>query len=124
MPADSCIRIQKVVLEIHFLFSVLEEALKKEKENPYFSAIHAQTFYLAHLKYSMKCNNLHKLNGTTTYLSEISLTLVWKCLHISTHLFLSSVSTSICVKNLFATSSSASSGQAVNLGTDTDIKNY
>ena len=124
MPADSCIRIQKVVLEIHFLFSVLEEALKKEKENPYFSAIHAQTFYLSHLKYSMNRNKLHKLTGITTYLSEISLTLVWKCLHIPTHLFLSSVSRSICVKNLFATSSSASSGQVVNLETDTAIKNY
>lgn len=124
MPADSCIRIQKVVLEIHFLFSVLEEALKKEKESPYFSAIHAQTFYLSHLKYSMNCNDLHKLTSITTYLSEISLTLVWKCLHISTHLFLSSVSTSVCVKNLFATSSSASSGQAVNLETDIAIKNY
>jgi len=124
MPADSCIRIQKVVLEIHFLFSVLEEVLKKEKENPYFPAIHAQTFYPSHLKYSMNCNNLRKLTGITTYLSEKSLTLVWKCLHISTHLFLISVSTSICVKNLFATSSRASSGQAVNLETDNAIKNY
>jgi len=62
MPADSCTRIQKVVLEIHFLSSVLEKALKKEEENPNFSAIHAQTFYLSHLKYSMNCNNLHKLN--------------------------------------------------------------
>lgn len=107
-----------------FIFSVLEEALKKEKENPYFSAIHAQTFYLTHLKYSVNCNYLYKLTGITTYLSEISLTLVWKCLHISTHLFLSSVSTSVCVKNLFATSSSASSGQAVNLETDFATKIY
>lgn len=72
----------------------------------------------------MNCNNLPKLTGITTYLSEISLALVWKCLHISTHLFLSSGSTSICTKNLFATSSSASSGQVVNLDTDFVIKNY
>jgi hypothetical protein len=62
------------------------------------------------------------LTGITTYLFEISLTLVWKCLHISTHLFLSSGSISICVKNLFAMSSSASSGQAVNLNTNFAIK--